>query len=1089
MSQADSGITFTAEGTGGCYAVVFRPTTYAVSTAETKNGTLSVDKIAAKVGETVYVTVEPASGYEVTSIAASYNGTSLAPTLQTNGKYAFTMPAADVTESATFALIPPTAPTLSVTSVSADGTADVSWKLAENGAIVTGLSLDVKQNGQLVASSPIVIPTDKSSYTLTGLAPGEIYELTMTATNDAASATSAVVKISVPKPEDPTYAVSVANDIKNGSLTVSRNEAKAGEEITVTPQPAKGYKVISVTVSEVGGASVEATQDANGTYVFEMPSAGVTVSASFAPITPAVPKLTVVPGDAEGSLVASWTVSSNGAVITGYELAVTLGDEPIEDSPFTPGADDTSYALTGLTPGATYKLILTAYNNDVSSTSEAVEATVPKTQHTVTIAGTEHGSISVSPQSAAEGDPVIITATPDEGYETASVTVTGTDGDAVSVAPQQDGTYTFTMPASDVTVSGTFRAVAGEDDPDEGDLNALLEKAFKDGDDFDAITLKSGTYELTADLSVAELAEGNENLKTTSLYVGNGTEDATVELDLAGRTLNTDDCALIVLKGSTLTIVDSVGGGSISGRNGLSFTGDDGTKYAYAGGVAVYGTLNLKSGSISGNQASGDGVLGYGGGVYVFGGGVFNMYGGTISVNTASTQGGGVAVRSAADTTPVPEPLYVGDAVIEDWNEVEGDDVVAELSVGLLSADSQTVSGSSDGTFNLYGGTISGNTAPVAGGIYAGGVVTIGADSTTPTAVTVSDNTSGNLYVPADAAVELSATPASGSKVGVTMEKAPGLFASSDSEVASSSRASFTSDNGAYYVVTRQDGLALAYVPAPTYRPEIEVPGGGGTVTTDPRYPEQGDEVTIVPEPDEGKVVGTVEVVDKNGEPVEVIDNGDGTWTYRQPAGTVTITVTFVCDGGELCPSAHLVDVDQSQWYHLAIDWAVTNGVMNGYDDGMTFGPNDSLTRAQMACVLYNLAGKPEVDASSLPADCVLGSWYARAVAWALDEGVFNGYGDGSAFGPDDPLTREQAACMLINAARRLGVDTSARENLSSYPDADEVSSWARNALSWAVAEGVVNGVEVEGGRELQPGRACTRAEMAALMRNLALCA
>lgn len=1261
VSQADSGITFTAEGTGGCYAVVFRPTTYAVFTAETENGTLSVDKIAAKVGETVYVTVEPASGYEVKSIAASYNGTSLAPTLQTNGKYAFTMPAADVTVSATFALIPPTAPTLSVTSVSADGTADVSWKLAENGAIVTGLSLDVKQNGQLVAGSPIVIPTDKSSYTLTGLAPGEIYELTMTATNDAASATSAVVKISVPKPEDPTYAVSVANDIKNGSLTVSRNEAKAGEEITVTPQPAKGHKVISVTVSKVGGASVEATQDANGTYVFEMPSAGVTVSASFAPITPAVPKLTVVPGDAEGSLVASWTVSSNGAVITGYELAVTLGDEPIEDSPFTPGADDTSYALTGLTPGATYKLILTAYNNDVSSTSEAVEATVPKTQHTVTIAGTEHGSISVSPQNAAEGDtvtitatpdagyelasvsvtaaddtdvtvenlsftmpassvtvsgaftpikpeapalsasydaeknavevswtlesngavitgyslavtssgnpingspfspnsnatsyeltglapgtyeltltatnngvstdsntvtvtvpepvaptynvnvatvehgsflaspttakegdPVIITATPDEGYETASVTVTGTDGDAVSVAPQQDGTYTFTMPASDVTVSGTFRAVAGEDDPDEGDLNALLEKAFKDGDDFDAITLKSGTYELTADLSIAELAEGNENLKTTSLYVGNGTEDATVELDLAGRTLNTDDCALIVLKGSTLTIVDSVGSGSISGRNGLSFTGDDGTKYAYAGGVAVYGTLNLKSGSISGNQASGDGVLGYGGGVYVFGGGVFNMYGGTISGNTASTQGGGVAVRSAADTTPVPEPLYVGDAVIGDWNEVEGDDVVAELSVGLLSADSQTVSGSSDGTFNLYGGTISGNTAPVAGGIYAGGVVTIGADSTTPTAVTVSDNTSGNLYVPADTAVELSATPASGSKVGVTMEKAPGLFASSDSEVASSSRASFTSDNGAYYVVTRQDGLALAYVPAPTYRPEIEVPGGGGTVTTDPRYPEQGDEVTIVPEPDEGKVVGTVEVVDKNGEPVEVIDNGDGTWTYRQPAGTVTITVTFVCDGGELCPSAHLVDVDQSQWYHLAIDWAVTNGVMNGYDDGVTFGPNDSLTRAQMACVLYNLAGKPEVDASSLPADCVLGSWYARAVAWALDEGVFNGYGDGSAFGPDDPLTREQAACMLINAARRLGVDTSARENLSAYPDVDEVSSWARNALSWAVAEGVVNGVEVEGGRELQPGRACTRAEMAALMRNLALCA
>ena len=884
-----------------------------------------------------------------------------------------------------------------------------------------------------------------------------------------------------------TYTVTIASQgIEHGSFSASAQQVKEGDTVTITATPETGYELASVSVTAADDTDVTVEN-----LSFTMPASSVTVSGAFTPIKPEAPALSASYDAEKNAVEVSWTLESNGAVITGYSLAVTSSGNPINGSPFSPNSNATSYELTGLAPG-TYELTLTATNNGVSTDSNTVTVTVPEPvapTYNVNVATVEHGSFLASPTTAKEGDPVIITATPDEGYETASVTVTGTDDDAVSVAPQQDGTYTFTMPASDVIVSGTFRAVAGEDDPDEGDLNALLEKAFKDGDDFDAITLKSGTYELTADLSVAELAEGNENLKTTSLYVGNGTEDATVELDLAGRTLNTDDCALIVLKGSTLTIVDSVGGGSISGRNGLSFTGDDGTKYAYAGGVAVYGTLNLKSGSISGNQASGDGVLGYGGGVYVFGGGVFNMYGGTISGNTASTQGGGVAVRSAADTTPVPEPLYVGDAVIEDWNEVEGDDVVAELSVGLLSADSQTVSGSSDGTFNLYGGTISGNTAPVAGGIYAGGVVTIGADSTTPTAVTVSDNTSGNLYVPADTAVELSATPASGSKVGVTMEKAPGLFASSDSEVASSSRASFTSDNGAYYVVTRQDGLALAYVPAPTYRPEIEVPGGGGTVTTDPRYPEQGDEVTIVPEPDEGKVVGTVEVVDKNGEPVEVIDNGDGTWTYRQPAGTVTITVTFVCDGGELCPSAHLVDVDQSQWYHLAIDWAVTNGVMNGYDDGVTFGPNDSLTRAQMACVLYNLAGKPEVDASSLPADCVLGSWYARAVAWALDEGVFNGYGDGSAFGPDDPLTREQAACMLINAARRLGVDTSARENLSAYPDADEVSSWARNALSWAVAEGVVNGVEVEGGRELQPGRACTRAEMAALMRNLALCA
>ncbi len=1262
VTQEGAEVSFAAEGAGGCYAVVFRPTTYEVSVAQTLNGSLSVDRTAAKVGETVFVTASPASGYKVESISASYGSASLTPAPQANGTYAFEMPAADVTVSAMFALIPPAAPSLSVTSVSTDGAVVVTWELADDGAVVTGLSLAVSQDGQPVEGFPIEIPVGETSRTLTGLTPGATYELTLTASNGEASATSAAVEVNVPEPEDPTYAVSVADGIKNGSLTVSLGEATAGEKIIITPRPATGYEVASVAVAEAdSGASVAVTPDVSGGYVFEMPAADVTVSASFDPIAPAVPQLAAESGAEEGSLVATWTLKDNGAVITGYELAVTLDGKPVEGSPFSLAADATSHTLSGLTSGATYVLTLTAYDNGRGTASEAVTVTVPETQYEIAIskvehgsfsasyqsaaAGTDvtivaspdegyevasiavtttggadvpvegmsfempaadvtvfgafapiepelsafdaaydegtdavvvswaladngavvtryelavtldgkpvegspllpavdatsyeltslapgatyeltltayndgasatsdtvevtvpepvaptyavdvatvaHGSFSASPASVAEGDPVTVTASPEEGYETASVTVTDADGALVQVTEQADGTFAFTMPASNVTVSGAFQKVSGDDDPDENDLNALLAQAFEKGNSFEAITLSSGTYKLTADLSVADLAGADSGLMTTSLYIGNDADGATVELDLQGHTLDAEDCALIVTEGSTLNLTDSVGGGSISGRKGLSFT-DAGTEYAYAGGIAVYGTLNMSGGSITGNQAAGDGVLGYGGGVYVFGGGIFNMYGGTISGNTASTLGGGVAVRSAADTTPVPNPLYVGDAEIRDWNEVDGGDVVAGLSIGLLGAGPGTEAGSSAGTFNLYGGTITGNTAPVAGGIYAGGSVTIGTDGTTPAAVSVTGNTSGNLYVPAGVTVELSATPAAGSKVGVTMEKAPGLFATATSEVASASRACFTSDSGTYYVTSQQDGLALAYVPvAPTYEPEIEVPGGGGTVTTNPRYPEQGDEVTITPVPDEGKTVDTVQVVDKDGEPVEVVDNGDGTWTYKQPAGSVTITVTFVCDGGELCPSAHLVDVDQSKWYHLAIDWAVTHGAMRGYGDGTVFGPDDVLTRAQMAGVLYNLMGQPEAVVDRLPGDCDASSWYAECVAWALEEGVFNGYGDGSTFGPDDPLTREQAAAVLMNAAELSGADTSARAGLSGYPDAGEVSGWAREALSWAVAEGVLHGVDVEGGgRELQPGRACTRAEMAGLMMNLAL--
>lgn len=223
-------------------------------------------------------------------------------------------------------------------------------------------------------------------------------------------------------------------------------------------------------------------------------------------------------------------------------------------------------------------------------------------------------------------------------------------------------------------------------------------------------------------------------------------------------------------------------------------------------------------------------------------------------------------------------------------------------------------------------------------------------------------------------------------------------------------------------------------------------------------------------------------------------------YRYDEAAGVLRYEAAGVVDGGGAArvrldrasrwaivlddrPHAlPFVDASEGRWYSEPARWAWLSGAMGGYGDGV-FGTGDPLTRAQMAAVLYNLAGKPEVDASSLPADCDADEWYARAVAWALEEGVFGGYGDGSSFGPGDPLTREQAAAVLYNAAGKPEAET----GLSSFSDAAEVSSWARSALSWAVSEGVLSGAALAGGsRELQPGRACTQAEVAALMMKLA---
>ena len=298
----------------------------------------------------------------------------------------------------------------------------------------------------------------------------------------------------------------------------------------------------------------------------------------------------------------------------------------------------------------------------------------------------------------------------------------------------------------------------------------------------------------------------------------------------------------------------------------------------------------------------------------------------------------------------------------------------------------------------------------------------------------------------------------------------------------------FTPNNGNYSAISGSVTVTVesSYTPPvrPTYPPTIS-DTEHGEVAVSPARPSSGQTVTITPKPDEGYKVDEVTVTDKDGAPVEVTDNDDNTWSFKQPAGSVTITVTFVCDGGELCPSHRFTDVDQTLWYHTAVDWAVTAGAMSGYDGTDLFGPDDELTRAQMAAVLYNLAGKPEAGAADAFTDLAEGAWYANPVAWAVDQGLFKGYEGTSLFDPDDSLTREQAAAVLMRWAEARGEDVTARADLTSFPDASEVSTWATDCLSWAVGAGVLNGVETaDGSRILYPQGTCTRAQLAALLMN-----
>lgn len=265
-----------------------------------------------------------------------------------------------------------------------------------------------------------------------------------------------------------------------------------------------------------------------------------------------------------------------------------------------------------------------------------------------------------------------------------------------------------------------------------------------------------------------------------------------------------------------------------------------------------------------------------------------------------------------------------------------------------------------------------------------------------------------------------------------------------------------------------------------TYPPTI-LETGHGTVTVDPTHPRQGDTVTITAQPDEGYEVGEVTVTRPDGSQVELTENSDGTWGFTQPGESVTIAVTFRCDGGELCPSAHLTDVELNAWYHEAVDYVVEHGIMAGVS-ATAFQPNGSLTRGQVVQILHNLEGKPEETAEA-PFTDTAGHWALEAIAWAAQNNVVAGYDDGT-FGPEKLVTREEFAQMMYNYAKFKGYDLTAGGDLTQFPDAGAISDWAETALSWANGKGLINGHD---NGTIDPQGNTTRAQAVSIMKNFDL--
>ena len=249
----------------------------------------------------------------------------------------------------------------------------------------------------------------------------------------------------------------------------------------------------------------------------------------------------------------------------------------------------------------------------------------------------------------------------------------------------------------------------------------------------------------------------------------------------------------------------------------------------------------------------------------------------------------------------------------------------------------------------------------------------------------------------------------------------------------------------------------------PTYAIEVGKDIRNGTVTANRRYAERGDTVTITVKPDDGFKLDDLTVTDKNGKELKLTDKGNGKYTFTMPASKVEIKATFVKE----VETSPFSDVSTSAYYYEAVKWAQEKGITGGIGNGL-FGPNQPCTRAQIVTFLWRAAGSPEPKAMSSFSDVSADSYYAKAVAWAVENGITTGTGDGK-FSPDATCTREQAVAFLYRASGSLAVSGS-----SAFSDV-AANAYYADAVAWAEKNGVTGGI---GGGLFGSGNTCTRAQI-----------
>lgn len=256
----------------------------------------------------------------------------------------------------------------------------------------------------------------------------------------------------------------------------------------------------------------------------------------------------------------------------------------------------------------------------------------------------------------------------------------------------------------------------------------------------------------------------------------------------------------------------------------------------------------------------------------------------------------------------------------------------------------------------------------------------------------------------------------------------------------------------------------------PRYAVGIPDKTENGSVSVSPKNASQGDRVTVTVKPDAGYELDSLKVFDKNGKELELTDKGDGKFTFIMPAGKVEVKAAFT----EEVKISPFRDVPTDAYYYEAVKWAQKKGITGVIGDGL-FGPNQPCTRAQIVTFLWRAAGSPEPEGTAAGmTDVAAGSYYEKAVAWAIENGITTGTADGR-FAPDATCTRAQGMTFLFRASK------ASADGAPAFSDVAADAYYAE-AVKWATDNGITNGTTSS---TFSPGSGCTRAQIVTFLWRL----